>query len=462
MWLCIATALAITPDELAIAAGEATDQLDICALEGCPAERGAEAAFLVAVHRYQDEGLADGVLAATVRHLNPTLFADLPEVLQSAATAPAVWAAPPAVPHAPDLTRGLPTEGTPDCATPIVSDRPARVMVLQWKGTDTRFDHAKVQRRVRAMLGHAELEFYPDVDLYQSGRADRVGDTAMLGSVPDGTIDLVVQAADETEAVPADTLSEAAWAERARALVELSDAVWFIDRPELRAPMFRLYAQIGRAADLGGLEEAPFRQAMGALGEVDTFPYRAAALAHRDPGLLATLSDQDLQASVAGWGEQIASAEPVTLSFAMPDRIFDPKAFASQYRVIVDGLEHIVTNADGLITVPPGRTDISLLRAEGYGLSERVEVGSLGPLVYFVRDAAQRAMGLDLLQQLMKNPNECSPVLDDTTRTHLALYQALHRDSDLYVVIPERGATARSRLHVWRWSPEEAQLAFVR
>lgn len=91
-WFFMALALAATPEELEAAAGSAAEQLERCADEGCGPEDGARAAFLVALHTYQSEGFADGELAATVRYLAPPLFADLPDVLQDAASRPLPWA----------------------------------------------------------------------------------------------------------------------------------------------------------------------------------------------------------------------------------------------------------------------------------------------------------------------------------------------------------------------------------
>ncbi len=89
LWML--TALAATPEQLAEAAGPAQEQLAACAAKGCGPEDGARAAFLVALHTYQSEGLADGRLAATVRYLDPSLFDELPDVLRDAATQPLEW-----------------------------------------------------------------------------------------------------------------------------------------------------------------------------------------------------------------------------------------------------------------------------------------------------------------------------------------------------------------------------------
>lgn len=463
MWLWLCMALAITPDELDLAADEAAEQLATCASEGCSADEGAEAAFVAAIHRYQEEGVADGALAATVRFLDVELFGDLPDVLQEAASEPLRWAAPPPVP---DADRGrlevpdeLLTADGIDCGTPYTSDRKARVVALQWKGTDTRFDTPRLERRVRDALDHPEVTLVPDVDLYQAGRAEGKRDFSPRGRVPDATVAMALQAVEDNAAIPDEALSKAAWASRAIDLAQLSQAIFFIDRPELRAPQFQLYAELGRAVELGGLSVRPWRLRSGNR-DVNAFWYYAAALAQAEPGLLDGL-DGELRASVAELHEHIATLEPVMLSFALEDRVFDPVAFAQQYTLSIDGLEVLVTNRDGIVEVPPGRVDVALKAVDGPGMSERVEVADLRQKIYFVRNHAHSHFAFERIQQLMENPNECSPPIDDQMRTHLAVYQQLYPDTDLYVTLPERGSTTRSRLRLWRWDAQRRRLVLV-
>ncbi|MCA9572400.1 MAG: hypothetical protein KC656_31390, partial [Myxococcales bacterium] len=86
-----ALVVAATPD-LAPAAAESLEVLESCADVGCARGEGARAAFLLAVHTYLEEGIADGTLAATVRELDRELYGDLPDVLQRASTEPLPWA----------------------------------------------------------------------------------------------------------------------------------------------------------------------------------------------------------------------------------------------------------------------------------------------------------------------------------------------------------------------------------
>jgi len=384
-------------------------------------------------------------------------------VLQEAASEPLRWAAPPPVPDADRGRQEVPDELLTadgiDCGTPYTSDREARVVALQWKGTDTRFDTPRLERRIRDALDHPDVTLVPDVDLYQSGRAEGVRDFSPRGHVPDTTVAMALQAVTENAAIPDEALSQAAWASRAIDLAKLSQAIFFVDRPELRAPLFRLYAELGRAVELGGLSDRPWRIASGDR-DANAFWFYAAALAQAEPALLDRL-DGELKTSVAELHEHIAGLEPVLLSFALEDRVFDSVAFAKQYTLTIDGLEVLITNRDGIVEVPPGRADVSLKAVDGPGMSERIEVSDLRGMIYFVRNQAHTTMALDLIQQLMEQPDECTPGLDDAMRTHLAVYQQLHPDSDVYVTVPEGGSTSKNRVFTWRWNADRRRLVRV-
>lgn len=88
----LSLAHAVTPTELEAAVPAARQQLATCTREGCLPREGAKAAYLLAVHNYTSEGVADGGLVATVRLLDPALYASFPPVLKEAATWPAAWA----------------------------------------------------------------------------------------------------------------------------------------------------------------------------------------------------------------------------------------------------------------------------------------------------------------------------------------------------------------------------------
>ncbi len=342
----------------------------------------------------------------------------------------------------------------------------ARVVVLQWKGTDTTFRNENLQRNVRSRIARPEAKFYPDIDLYQSGRKERdptIRPIDQRATVPDDASDRLIDAADEVASIPWNALSEADWGIRAQELLRLSNEIWFIDRPELREPLFLLYAQIGRAAENASQGSPPYYEAVRGT-TVNYFWYLAASLAHRDPSLMSKITDMDLNTSITYLKDQIDSGsfEPQMLSFAIDDRTFDAKGFADEYILVVDGIEMTITNNDGLLSVPPGRTDVYLKRDDGHSLSDRVDIGKMDQKIYFVRNNARTLMGLDFIQQLMENPNECTPSLDGNILTYLSIYQRLHPTSDVYVVVPFRGSTAPGKLYLWRWNPILGQLTLVR
>jgi len=85
------TALSATPAQLAEQIPEATAALERCEAEGCSKAVAARSAWLVALDRYLDGGVADGALSASVRELDPELFSGFPDVLRDAATEPLPW-----------------------------------------------------------------------------------------------------------------------------------------------------------------------------------------------------------------------------------------------------------------------------------------------------------------------------------------------------------------------------------
>ncbi len=112
MLFWISLAWAATPEDLSEAVPEALGQLETCASYGCTPKEAAEAAWVVALNTYLSNGVADGTLAATVRELDPELFASFPDVLQSTATEPAAWTPRPgehqdAVAQAPEAAPNL-------------------------------------------------------------------------------------------------------------------------------------------------------------------------------------------------------------------------------------------------------------------------------------------------------------------------------------------------------------------
>lgn len=101
-WLTLLSAIAApSMSDLDAAVPEARRVLVTCAAEGCDDREWARAAWLVAVHRYVREGVADAELAASVRDRDRALFDALPDALMEAADeVPMPAAAPTPVPVA--------------------------------------------------------------------------------------------------------------------------------------------------------------------------------------------------------------------------------------------------------------------------------------------------------------------------------------------------------------------------
>lgn len=87
------SAAAPTIDNLDAAAADGLLDLERCETnpDDCESHNVAWAAWVVAVQRYVEEGVADGALAAGVDVLDPALFRALPDVLRDSVTEPPGW-----------------------------------------------------------------------------------------------------------------------------------------------------------------------------------------------------------------------------------------------------------------------------------------------------------------------------------------------------------------------------------
>jgi len=340
----------------------------------------------------------------------------------------------------------------------------ARVVVLAWPDApQVNYDNGGVQSNVKALISRPDAKFVPDIDLYQVGRVspDKSLTAAQQpGSVPQGNVDIVNAAVKDIETVPWNGMSESDWGITANSLLKMVDKIWFVDRPELREPLFQLYVQIGRAAENMNNPIAPFYQQVG--GQlINYYWYEAGTMAYEDPKLLDSLTYPDLKKTIAYYkGLLDAKKIPfMTLSFEQGG-VWDPKKFAGNYKVYINGLEVLITDPKSLYEVPPGRVDIFLKRADGgYSIADSVQLDKLQGKIYFVRDTARKRMGVDLIQQLMKFPDECTPRVESDILTGLAIYAKLQPDAEIYVAVPVAGDAAKTK--VWRWDRETGTLSKV-
>lgn len=340
----------------------------------------------------------------------------------------------------------------------------ARVVVLKWNGTSTDFRDTTVQRVVKSRIARPDAQFFPEVDLYQEGRKvrDRTVVPAMQPAiVPDQNIKRVRAATDQIAAVPFNQMRPDEWGIKAQQLREMVELIWFVDRAELREPLFLLYSQIGRAAENQNENIPPFFETIGS-NTVNYYYYMAAVLAYQDPALLSKLSDQDLYASVGNLVQMMQQGAFPTLKvdFEQEGVEFKTEDYPKVYETMLNGMQ-VEPDDEGQIDIFLGRTDIYLHRKDsGHGLSERLEVTKLEDKRYFVRDVARKKMGLDLIEQLFLHPNECVPQLDGDILNYLAIYAKLHEKAEIYIAVPKEGNA--NKTYIWRYDRPTANLVAVK
>ncbi|MBT3221644.1 MAG: hypothetical protein HN348_21410 [Proteobacteria bacterium] len=339
----------------------------------------------------------------------------------------------------------------------------ARVVVLRWPGAPEVNDENQVlQRNVKVRLGRPDAKFYPEIDLYQVGRQEpdrSIHHTLQRAEVPDDVIPPIMAAVEETLSIPWNGMDEQSWGLKAQELLQLSEEIWFVDRVELREPLFLLYAAIGYAAENWNNSSPPFFDSV-AGHTVNKFYYLAGSLAHKDPSIMAILTNQDLNSSVRYYKEQLDDGvfRMMTLSFEDAGQ-WDMKKFGTDYELFINGLPELISHPKGLFEVPPGRVDVYLKRSDGHSLSDRIELVRLEDKIYGVRDTARQRMGNEFIDMLMEHPNECVPELAGDILVYLAIYQKLHPEAEIYVVIPEAGSA--NRIYLWRWVASSGTLQKV-
>jgi hypothetical protein len=339
----------------------------------------------------------------------------------------------------------------------------ARVVVLAWAGApDVNYEHGGLQTNVKSRIARPDAKFIPEIDLYQVGRRhpDRsLSPAEQPGSVPAEAMDTLMYAVQDIETVPWNGMSEADWGITANSLRDLTEEIWFIDRPELREPLFMLYVQIGRAAENMNNPVAPFYEHIG--GQLlNYYWYLAGVMAYEDPGLLSHLTNEEMNASITYYKDLLDNQEIpfMTLSFEQGG-VWDAKKFAGEYTVFINGIEVLISDPQALHNLPPGRVDIFLKRGDGFSISDRVQLDKLRDKVYFVRDTARKRMGIDLVDQLMEHPNECSPRIEGDILTPIAIYASLHQSAEVYFAVPVAGDPGKVLL--WRWNFEAKTLTKV-
>ncbi len=338
----------------------------------------------------------------------------------------------------------------------------ARVVVLRWSGSDVGYENGTLVRNVKARIARPDANFYPEIDLYQVGRRepDRTRSPAeQRGTVPAESMDTVMLAVEDIETVGWNAMPESDWGITANNLRDLAEEIWFVDREELRRPLFLLYVQIGRSAENMNNSVAPFYQFIsGQL--LNNYWYLAGTMAYEDPTLLDEITDPTLRASVEYYKDLLDTREIDFMTLSFEDAgSWDAQKFAGDYQVFINGLEVLIDDPRSLYEVPPGRVDVYLKRSDGHSISDRVDLDKLDGKVYFVRDVARKRMGVDLIDQLMEHPNECSPRVEGDILTYIAIYAKLHPESEVYFAVPEAGNP--NKVLLWRWNRPSAALVKV-
>jgi len=341
-------------------------------------------------------------------------------------------------------------------------DKMARVIVLRWSNTDTDYLDENVHRVVRSRIARSDALFFPEVDLYQNGRKlkDKTVVPAMQPAlVPDSNIQPVLDSVSQIQGVAYNALQPHEWGLKAQELQQMVELIWFVDRIELREPLFLLYAQIGRAAENQNLPTPPFFEQIGNQ-PVNYYWYLAACMAQQEPSLMSKVTDQSLLATINYYLEQLQSGAYPTIKVDLElDDNWDGDAFAETYELLFNGLP-VQTDENAQVPVFLGRTDIYLKRLDtGHGLSERLEVTKLDDKFYPVMQNARKRMGIDFIDQLFLHPNECSPELDGDILNYLSIYAKLHAKSEVYIAVPQYGNP--NKTWIWRYDRKMANLALV-
>jgi hypothetical protein len=338
----------------------------------------------------------------------------------------------------------------------------ARVIVLKVKDTSTDYTNEAVHRNVRSRISRPEAMFFPEVDLYQSGRKvpDRTVIPAMQPAiVPDSNIPVILAEVNKVAALGWRDLQPSEWGLKADELRRMAELIWFVDRVELREPLFLLYAQIGKAAENQNHPAPPFYEQVGNYA-VNYYWYKAAQLAYQEPALMSKLTDQDVSGGINYLLQQLQKGEypSFKVDFEQED-YYDAELFNKTYEVRVNGIP-VEPDSNGQYDVFLGRTDIYFKRKDtGHGLSERLELLKLEDKVYFVRNVAQKVMGIEFIDQLFLHKNECTPEVDGNILNYLAIYQKLHDKAEVYVAVAEDGNP--NKVWIWRYDRNKASLSMV-
>ena len=118
---------------------------------------------------------------------------------------------------------------------------------------------------------------------------------------------------------------------------KIGDRIWFVDRPELREPLFLLYTQIGRAAEYTDNGTAPLFEYVGGRN-VNYYYYLAATMVYDQPELLQQVTDPDSRGGIEYYVGLLQRGvfPSMKIDFQMEDK-FDLQSFNKEYEVLING-----------------------------------------------------------------------------------------------------------------------------
>ena len=344
-------------------------------------------------------------------------------------------------------------------------DQFARVVVLRYPSTKSDYsaDHTdlNLQRNVRSAIGKTDALFLPAVDIYQDGREIKdktLPPELQPGSVGQSDIDYVRTVINQAKALKFSDVDSNEWLNKGLEYRKAGEKLWFIDRPELREPLFNLYGQIGRAAENLDNSTPPLFEYVGGQN-VNYYYYLAASLAYQEPELLSKVKDADVQGGIQYYLELLQRGVFPSMKIDFQtDTAFDIKKFSTEYEVLINGLP-VELDSNGELEVFLGRSDILLKRKDaGYGLSDRFEAVKTEEKAYRIMEIARKRMEVDFVKQLFFNKGECTPQLESDILNDLAIYAKMHPDvsSQIYIAVPEYGNP--NKVWVWRFEPSTMTL----
>jgi hypothetical protein len=337
----------------------------------------------------------------------------------------------------------------------------ARAIVIPWLQNATSADHRDegLQRVVRSAISRSEAMFFPEVDLYQNGRRkpDRtLAPTQQPAYVSDTAGPQIMAEVSRVAAIGWNAIEPNQWDEEAVRLHKLTDLIWFVDRVELREPLFLLYAQIGRAATNSNTSRPPFFEAVGGI-PVNYYYYLAALLAYQEPALMSKLTDQDVVGDVQFQLDRLQQGIYPSFKgdFALGGQ-YNGAQFVTDYELYINGIPAEL-DGRGQMDLFLGRTDVYLKRNDsGHGLAERLESDKLDEKTYFFLEEARKKIGIEFVNQLFLDKNACIPEVDGDILTYLAIYHKLHPKADLFIAVPESGNA--NKTYIWKYIPESGIL----